>query len=86
MAGATIDEYNKYIGDKAELTSYINRYENETFSLDLSILFVKYFDRFVGRYNGYKEKYGLDDPWLENVVSNKIVMDLKSRLTEMKAL
>ena len=86
LGGATIDEYNKYVGDKAELTGYIHRYENNTYSIDLSVGFVKFFDRFVDRYNGYKEKYGLDDPWLENVESNRMVMDLKSKLIELKML
>ncbi len=86
MGGATIEEYNKYVGDKAGLTSTIKLLENGDLPLYRTISEVKYFDRDVKVYIDYKEKYGLEDPWLENILSNTMMMELRHKLKEMKVL
>ncbi len=86
LGGASIDEYNKYVGDKSVLTDVIKRLENEDLPLYRTISEVRCFDRRVKEYIDYKEKYGLDDPWLENILSNTMMMELKHQLKEMKAM
>ena len=86
MGGTTIEEHNKYDADKAGLTSAMKLLENEDLPLYRTITEVRYFDRTVKEYIDYKEKYGLDDPWLENILSNTMMMELKHKLKEMKVM
>ena len=86
MGGTTIEEYNKYVGDKAGLTSAIKLLENEDLPLYRTISEVRCFDRDVKVYIDYKEKYGLEDPWLENILSNTMMMELKHKLKAMKVM
>ncbi len=70
MGGATEEECKRYDCGKAGLTSYIQQLSSTDLHPMWFIPFAKSLEELVSEYNGYKEKYKLNDPWFENILTN----------------
>ncbi len=84
MGGATEEECKRYDCGKARLKNCINFLLEKDHPLSVVRAEVRSFDRLIGEYNDYKEKYDLNDPWLEEISNNRIMMDFKQKLNELQ--